>query len=128
MKAIYRKRLERLAQLLENWSVEKKLLVAPPKGKPVTEFDLGKWKCGTAACALGSAALLPEFNEAGLILDSTEVPAYNEETAEDAGAEFFGLSGRQAEYLFTPWTYPRGSYTTPKTVAKRVREILEGKA
>lgn len=126
MKAIYRKRLERLAQLLENWSVEKKFLVAPEGREKVNKFDIEIWKCGTAACALGSACMLPEFNKAGLKLDGAALPAYKGYSESVAGAEFFGLDYDEACLLFMPWNYKDNP--TPKTVAKRVREILAGKA
>lgn len=123
MKAIYRKRLERLAQLLENWSVEKKLLVA--QNNKVKSFDIHSWQCGTAACALGSAAMLPEFNKSGLKIEGA--PTFKGHDEYRAGEKFFGITYDQSLFLFNPLCY-ESLHPTPKTVAKRVREILEGKA
>jgi hypothetical protein len=127
MREVHRKRLERLEKLMENWGVEKKLLVAP-EGK-ITKFDISRWHCGTAACVLGAAALLPEFNKKGLKLSESETcsgfyyPNFRSYYSYESGEKFFGLNEKQAEYLFDPEQYKRGE-AKPATVAKRIREIL----
>lgn len=35
---------------------------------PPEEFDIGVFKCKTVACALGHAAMMPEFQALGLVL------------------------------------------------------------
>lgn len=66
--------------------------------------------CGFAACALGWAALDPEFRRAGLLFvvdtDSNFVieaeVEYRGLTADEAGAAFFGLTSDEAALLFVP--------------------------
>lgn len=65
--------------------------------------------CGTAACALGTAALDPQFQDEGLRLvaklnaqgelDGIQ-PSYRGRVAFAAAQEFFGLSYNQAQDLF----------------------------
>jgi hypothetical protein len=127
MREVHRKRLERLAQLMENWGVEKKLLVAP-EGK-ITKFNISRWHCGTAACVLGAAAMFPEFNKQGLKLAESKTcrgfhyPIFRGHYSYESGEKFFGLNEKQAEYLFDPAEYKSGE-AKPATVAKRIREIL----
>lgn len=80
--------------------------------------------CGTAACALGSAALYEPFMKMGLRIGYYNAPLYDENSEFDAGAEFFGINGRESEYLFSPSEYDQRK-VTPRTVAKRVRELIK---
>ncbi len=75
---------------------------------PQTEFDMLCWardswqsptNCKTAACALGSAALYPPFKKMGLTLYD-DVPMFKDSTGIDAGAEFFGITRHESEFLF----------------------------
>ena len=124
-KATHTRRLRRLADILERFR--------PTNGK---RFDMNTWGrhdgshhpeqeknfCGTAACALGHAALDPKFRQAGLGVRWEEEPEYDydvrpsratgkvasygatihfrDHTAEDAGAAFFGLALKEAYDLF----------------------------
>jgi hypothetical protein len=85
--------------------------------------------CGSVACVLGHAALIPEFNKAGLYVDVTKITRQIEEAKKeefytfysgdgevvyrdpkvkgakikqhfDAGQEFFGLTEEQADMIF----------------------------
>ena len=92
-------------------------------------------ECTTAACALGEAALLPQFNEDGLRLVpaanaahiTSLIPVYrigNKGYFElDAAQHFFGLTRKQAEHLFMPDGYTEGA-VEPGTVARRIRKLL----
>lgn len=85
---------------------------ASTNGDPDTKLDVNV--CGTTACALGWAGSMPEFRKRGLKLvwdkewqegevwftDSDGDRAYGE----DAGAKFFGLTDKEAWYLFIPDT------------------------
>jgi len=92
------------------------------------KFNFGSWAnsesgkpdvnvCGTTACALGWAASMPEFRKRGLKLVwekfdgelEAEVRLHTSDSdpnwplsGEDAGAVFFGLTYREACYLFIP--------------------------
>ena len=110
---IRQSRLTRLADYLEN---------LPPNRK----FDMRTWGthptgthtppeenyCGTAACALGHAAMIPKFQKLGLQIAwhqpwgegsgfpwSAEI-TYKDEYDSYAGALFFGLTDREASNLF----------------------------
>lgn len=91
--------------------------------------------CKTSACALGHAALMPEFNKAGLSVEWLESSALVDDgskrfvakiklrgydtTDEFAiGAIFFGLTPFQAEKLFGP-----GSMN-PKDKAAQIRKMV----
>ena len=106
-------RLKHLVHILEN---------APP-GKFFMHVWLNNLKfieetpvCGTSACALGWAALDPQFRQAGLSIASvlpygvskpwynenySLVPAYNNEFCVSAGAKFFKIEDKTAILLFT---------------------------
>lgn len=103
------------------------------------KFKFGSWAesptgqtdvnvCGSTACALGWAASMPEFRKRGLKLQweiygwdhnmESEATVVMKNKAgfkiygDDAGAEFFGLTAEEAEYLFIPkglgWTEGMG--------------------
>lgn len=107
-------RLRLLAEILERapdeqfdmnrWAVG---VSAPP-----TRAELEGGVCGTSACALGWAAACFE----GLELESATAgarrnwcfvhrPGFSDFSSFQAGAEFFGISMRDAEYLFDPQNY-----------------------
>lgn len=113
--------------------------------EPTGEFTSFGYKlpeniCSTAACALGLAAMMPEFEKAGLKLRvygrdrflaggveyDHEGCSYQDD---EAGAWFFGLTKDEAEALFLPGSYGRSSNPriTPKQVAKRIDAIIAGK-
>lgn len=85
-------------------------------------FDLNVWhkpsSCGTAACALGSAALYGPFVEQGLRMNdsyygsSAPACAVDDEHYEgfDAGSAFFGLSLAESYFLFDPDQYRPDDY------------------
>jgi len=56
--------------------------------------------CGSTACALGWAALYPEFRELGLSVDTDEVVSFNGVFEFTAGARFFALTDDEADGLF----------------------------
>lgn len=129
----------------------------------VTQEDVNELKiaipmsCNTSACALGLAALLPEFNKMGLGFETVPIyecsydpdtksylpekqrtvvryhmePEYNGLEGFDAGAEFFGLSASEAMYLFDPSHYPynkRAMAEGELYVAARIDALLRGEA
>ena len=90
MKTFHAKRLIKLANFL--------------KTIPKKDFWLGTYSCGTKACALGWAGLMPEFRKAGLKTDRNEdeVTLSGEFFGIRAGEVFFGLSQNEADALFVP--------------------------
>jgi hypothetical protein len=104
------------------------------------QFSMNVWyvkeECGFAACALGYACLIPEFNELGLHLDESDSfprfqPKLNgilfdETTASLETAEkFFDLSNAEARWLFIPGAYKADHFTkiTPVMVADRIKAL-----
>lgn len=81
-------------------------------------------ECGTAACALGCAALYPPFQKEGLVIFGSEVQ-YESRYGYDAASGFFKISKAHAQYLFSPTSYPVGRPITPLMVAARARELLD---
>lgn len=129
------------------------------KKLPRKRFDYGAWvgedwkgkadlSCGTTACALGWATVIPSLRKAGLRLykrnDGTNgyVTLKNRTRvgSEQAAAEVFGITPQEAGYLFTPeydtWgldvrfehlgTAP-GWDATPQQVAKHIRNFVKVK-
>lgn len=124
--------------------------------KKVARFDIRSWfetgrafrDCGTAACALGSACLHKPFIKQGLGLttvfhDHHKYPTINGKDYErdgwSVGAEFFGITYGESEYLFDPGHYYPGHYynaddygldekpvqnVKPEHVAKRVEKLI----
>lgn len=109
---------------------------ALPKKKA---FDMNLWTCETAACALGTACQIPEFQAAGLGLELCNADD-DDETDENgnrlfhgfpvfaglsgfrAGSSFFGISYSAAMYLFDP-DYYKGK-VKPTDVALRIDYLL----
>lgn len=119
-------RLEMLRDLLLN---------LPERLPQVKEFNMTKWQCGTAACALGSACLYPLFNEQGLKLEdyfeyenrtTVMVPYYDGYNCYFAGAAFFDIPLEYSFFLFEPAEYPVDpAKITPQMVADRVQKIID---
>lgn len=105
-----------------------------------TQFNYGIFhiedECGSVACALGWAGLIPEFRKAGLTTGKGNIVRCEINGKrflyEQAGA-FFGLSSSECKGLFLPnhQDYIGCSYlgenATPKQVAKMLREFLKHK-
>lgn len=111
-----------------------------------TAVRLKEGFCGTSACALGSAALLSDFQVEGLksfkdlvVFDPdnkcneySDVWEYSCLTGIDAGSAFFGITREQAGWLFYPssYMYSGTGYgvekVTPEMVAARVGAIIRG--
>jgi len=134
-------RLKKLKYMLDNHD----------KIFPKAGFDMGTWahsegtcppatlSCGTAACALGSAAFYPPLKKAGLKMGGDSrflCPKYGLLSGFGAGKAFFGISWVESGWLFNPDRYttatgPRykinslSRYITPKVVAKRVAALIK---
>ncbi len=128
-----RERLAKLATLL---------MTVPDK-----HFDMSVWRdgedCGTAACAVGHAAMDPWFNARGLKLQKRNklmsrpghswIPFFQGRTRKylslKAAQAFFGLSYEDAGHLFLPRKYRNeGLDVKPSTVARRIRTLLKKQA
>ena len=97
---------------------------------PEENFDLGTWKCGTSACAVGWAAADPQFNEEGFKLDKQSkgplasfifMPWYEGLGGWSAVEKFFGIDFDQAQNLFSDEAY--GS-ATKAHVIQRIEEFV----
>lgn len=104
------------------------------EGERPVRFRLSVWTngdidCATAACACGTAALDPWFQEQGLRLfqDATHsykwVIKYAGETYMQAAASFFGITRQQASELFDPVYYPFDP--SPKIVMERICKFIQ---
>jgi hypothetical protein len=98
---------------------------------PRRRFNIGTWveenTCGTTACALGHAGLMPSFRKAGLRSEPDEFGGdvfFEGQRSEEAGAAFFGLTYEEASYLFMPWNYA-ATKRGPKSVAQRIRTMVK---
>lgn len=109
---------------------------------PPDRFDLDAWfqsftedECGTAACAVGWACTIPEFNAAGFRAEMSDdgyclcpqyIPADTGPvyTSWAAVREFFGLTQPEADRLFFAGSYPLDSDPTPAEVAARIRGFV----
>lgn len=94
------------------------------------DHDHGAWdyvtkhalmQCGTTACALGWAAVVPSLRKAGL-----RVPTQRSGPEPISIAkEFFGIDDDKAHALFNPGRYdPSPTPTTPKQWAKMARKLV----
>ena len=92
---------------------------------PVLKFDLGIWKCGAVACAIGHAAGIPEFKKAGFRIRKSSAgtaPEFEGLYAWGAVGEFFDLDEYECYELFAASEYDPGA--TPRVVADRIEEFV----
>jgi len=125
-------RLERLNKLIEVVSLH-----VGKRGKPVKlngverKWDMTRWDCGTATCALGSAALHPWFKRRGLKMRNDillYIPVYvdtsgNYHSGYDAGMKFFGITVSESHWLFWSSTYDKINIT-PTDVVRRIKRLI----
>jgi hypothetical protein len=100
-------------------------------------FDMNQWRspCGTVACAMGWAATIPEFAEAGLKLDREySYPEFDYYAGFGAAAAFFEISYDDAVELFSSSGYFYYSYRgmggtqiKPSHVAQNIRDYVDDK-
>lgn len=130
------KRLKQLKYMLENhhklfktvkfdidtWCSIKEMDDKIKDNTPANEIPKS---CGTAACALGSAALYEPFRKEGLkihcIVNADVI--YRGAEGYDAGKKFFGITLNESENIFNPDFYMK-SKVTPKDVAKKVIGLI----
>lgn len=108
-------RIKRLGMLRDMLKNHRKIF-------PEMKFDMSIYHCGTAACALGSAACYPPLMKDGLHLDWLWGPAFKGTSKMEAGATFFGLTFDETYFIFT---FDKNIHERPKTVAKRVDSLLK---
>lgn len=112
---------------------------------PADRLDMSDWvtdgpdggsfaadDCGTAACACGWATRIPEFAAAGFRLNTYRTAVVYQPTPDgprtthwEAVFDFFGLSGRQATYLFSGRAYLGVFPPTPADVAHRILRFVK---
>lgn len=90
-----------------------------------------KTKCGTTACAIGYACLMPAFQTEGLGFYYDAVfeeltPRYGGMVSWDAVERFFEISEPQAHQLFAISSYP-SALTTAADVANRIDKFIAKK-
>lgn len=88
----------------------------------------GALECGTAACAVGWAAINPEFRAQGFTLKrepgaSHLQPSYGGRSGWSAVDAFFELSGKDADILFSGSSYI--GTVLPSHVAARIRYAVK---
>lgn len=103
------------------------------EASPPPSFRLDTWHCGTACCAGGFAATLPEFMEEGLRLVTevnvyaVRVPCYYGALGMQAMMDFFGLDADEANSLFYPTTYQMADWSNLGAVINRIRAMVSHK-
>lgn len=132
MKTVFKTRLLKLAEVLMHFKKETKTCT-----QNITSFDMHDWKCGTAACAAGTAMFHPWFNARGfkakqrLAHGYQPLNTYKKANGWDEGwaavESFFGLSTTDAEYIFTDFNYVVMGDVAPKHVAARIRKFVKYK-
>jgi hypothetical protein len=127
------------------------LLLADAKNKKGIKFDIGTvgrvadstkeevpLDCGTTACAMGLAAISGVFKKQGLTArfypeESNQLwCAWNGRIRDydRTAISLFGITQDQANYLFSPWSYPfnrRIGAAGEKEVVRRIHRVVEGK-
>jgi hypothetical protein len=125
------RRLRKLADILENLQSDRR-------------FNMGTWGehglehhpdenfCGTTACALGHAAMDPEFRRDGLSLEwernengyraAVVLKDHDELRGAAAGAEFFGLTQNEASFVF--YAIDESKYT----IIRKLRALADDRA
>ncbi|MDP9155314.1 MAG: hypothetical protein M3O74_13800 [Pseudomonadota bacterium] len=93
--------------------------------------DAAVLSCGTVACAVGHAALIPEFQALGLKMvrdvtpdqfDFGALPFFDGKVSWAAVHAFFDIDEDWADYLFMGTRYD--SSPSPNQVAARIREVI----
>jgi hypothetical protein len=136
-----RRRLLKLADLLEADARKKRGISFNLNTVGTTIMWLDSRKpialdCGTEACAMGLAAISGAFKRQGLsykiigrFIETTlngRVQGYDK-----SAMDVFNLSMQEADFLFTPCSYPqeiRLGAPAERYVAKRIRDFVAGKA
>jgi hypothetical protein len=132
-----KRRLLKLAKLLED----------DARNKKGVKFDLGDWgetktekpelSCGTTACAIGLACISGAFKKQGFtysdgfIRSGWIAPVYRDANEWGAVCDFFELNLSDAHSLFLDTSYPnklRTGAAAERAVAKRIRDFVAGKA
>lgn len=141
------RRLLKLAALLEADAKNKKGIkfdittVGRPSNldKEFRSVEDVKLDCGTIACAMGLAAISGKFKKQGLDyklpLDGWNDQIYTKWNGRRKGYDriavlLFGITHDQANYLFTPWTYPitkRIGSVGEREVIRRIKRVVKGK-
>lgn len=135
MKKFQAKRLIKLANFLQGLSKRKFCFADIMNGRPN--------ECGTKACALGWAGLMPEFNKAGFKTFIEDDDTDGDIKFKDkmgrthyglvAADLFFGLTGQETDGLFVPnhqlyIDKPQlNENATPKAVAKNIISVVKDK-
>lgn len=131
-----------------------KMLLEDAKNQEGIRFDLGvvgkpslgkdfngpadvKLDCGTTACAMGLAAISGAFKKDGLSFSISDMCSMINTKFKGrvvdydiAAKKLFGLSQEQANYLFSPWTYPynaRSGASAERRVVRRINSVVGGK-
>lgn len=102
-------------------------MVVMLRGLPPEKFNIGRWHCGTSACAVGHACCSPAFQEQGLSLRKYDwecEPAFDGETSWEAVEKFFDIKPSAASYLFYDREYPNEGETTALEVADRIESFI----
>lgn len=142
MKTFHAKRLVKLANFLRELPKRKFCFADIINGRPN--------ECGTKACALGWAGLMPEFNKAGFKTFIDEGEGEDEDGYDDGNIKykdktgrthcgliaadmFFGLTDSETDGLFIPdnqFNIDKPSLdenATPKAVAKNIICVVKEK-
>lgn len=103
-------------------------------------FDLSEWSCGTTACAIGHAANIPEFKNAGFTLNFADDmrdtypilinPIIGEAISRhwDAVEDFFDITEIESKHLFMDSAYGcEYDVIQPSDVSDRIFKLINTK-
>lgn len=120
---------------MRNFFCDHKLDRITPQRDAATRKKLMKHECGTTACALGYATMIPSFVKAGLIVDYNDAIAFEGAFWFGAASKFFDIDKSEVGHLFSE--YNRDVYgtvqdsdrykETPKQCAARIRKFVAWK-
>ena len=128
MKALYRKRLLKLAEHLEKGKLGHKKFYFGKYNADVVGHDIEENKCGYQGCAIGECPIVfPKywrwFNGMPKLTSPYNEPVWC------SGMKFFGISKDEFDHLFLPRSQALAVYggdwldahATPKQVARNIR-------
>lgn len=132
MRAIYKKRLLKLADFLDKLPVEKfdYSIIAKEAGLPMKEaLAKGPVSCGSVACAIGwMPAVFPrsiKWEKASMVDKTLYVVDKAGRLNFNAAAEWFGIElFSTARKLFDPACNRLGLNATPQAVAAHIRRFV----
>lgn len=97
-------------------------LIRVLEATPEENFDIGLWRCGTKACAIGRACMDPWFQSQGWHLE-LDWPFWKKLDGMTAIIEFFEIDAPTADRLFTRLIFQQSA--TPQMVIEAIQDCFD---